>query len=168
LLFAAVHFPQSTIVTVWRRTKQSQFEPRIGKVFVGERISAVNPSQSTLAFSSRAVNGGASGGEWMGCRKLVGFLVLVAFLMYAVARPAPARADFDSTDIVIISSAVAGGVALILIIAIVMADRNKEDPDFLDALVPVQPGSEVVKSERTIRFGPQCLNAGGGPALLCW
>jgi hypothetical protein len=104
----------------------------------------------------------------MGCRKLVGFLVLVAFLMYAVARPAPARADFDSTDIVIISSAVAGGVALILIIAIVMADRNKEDPDFLDALVPVQPGSEVVKSERTIRFGPQCLNAGGGPALLCW
>jgi hypothetical protein len=94
-------------------------------------------------------------------------LALAAFLIYGLARPAPARAGSDITTPIIISSAVAGGVALILIIAIVFADRN-DDPDFLDAFAPMKPGPATPGSERAIRFGPQCNNATTGPALLCW
>jgi hypothetical protein len=93
-------------------------------------------------------------------------LALAAFLVFGLVAPAPARAN-DITTPIIISSAVAGGVAVILIIAIIFADRN-DDPDFLDAFAPMKPAPAVPGSERRIRFGPRCQNAAAGPALLCW
>jgi hypothetical protein len=100
----------------------------------------------------------------MRCRKL-GYLALAALLFFAALKPAPARAS-DATTPLLISAGVAGGVALIVLIAIVFTDRD-EDP-FLDALVPLEPHPEAPARERTLRYGPDCANAAGGPALLCW
>jgi hypothetical protein len=93
-------------------------------------------------------------------------LALVGFLIYAAARPTAARAGSDITTPLLISAGVAGGVAVIMLIAILASD--KDDPDFLDAFAPMKPVPPAVAQPRTLRYGPECGNAPGGPALLCW
>jgi hypothetical protein len=92
-------------------------------------------------------------------------LALAALLTWAVARPGTARAD-DVTTPLLISAGVAGGVAVIMLIAILASD--KDDPDFLDAFVPMRPNRDVLPRPRTLHFGPRCRSDGGGQALLCW
>jgi hypothetical protein len=101
----------------------------------------------------------------MRCRKLVGLLLLVAVLTYGLVRPGAARADSLTTPL-IISAGVAGGVAVILLIAILAS--SKDEPDFLDAFVPLQPRPEDVLRQRRLRYGLGCKSVDGSPALLCW
>jgi hypothetical protein len=86
-------------------------------------------------------------------------------LIYSAARPGAARADSVTTPL-LISAGVAGGVAVIILIAILASD--KDDPDFLDAFVPMRPVPEALPGRRTLRYGARCRSAAGGPALLCW
>lgn len=100
----------------------------------------------------------------MRCRKLFGLALLVALLLFGAIRPSAARADSVTTPL-IISAGVAGGVAVILLIAILAADRD--EPDFLDAFVPMRPAPDVPPAHG-LRYGARCRNDAGAPALLCW
>lgn len=93
-------------------------------------------------------------------RRVAVLVTGLALVTAVLATPRPAAADDDNLQY-IIPAAVAGVVAVIVIIAIVMADRS--EPEFEFAALPASeplPGG--------LRLAPDCAPAAGALPLLCW
>jgi hypothetical protein len=96
-------------------------------------------------------------------RRLV---VAVAVLMAIMTATAllPRRAEAVDDLVYIIPAAVGGVVAVVLIVAILMADREDEPELGLTAarLPPLDERRDGV------RLAPDCRPTGGGISLICW
>jgi hypothetical protein len=91
--------------------------------------------------------------------------VILALLILVAMRPSRARAD-ELTTPLIISGAVAGGVAVILLVAILAS--GDDEPELLDALAPLPPPGGARRAAPALRYGSRCRDANGAFALLCW
>jgi hypothetical protein len=95
--------------------------------------------------------------RWM----TVAILVVVTTLALTVVKPAPALAD--TTEDIIIWTAVGTGAAIVLVLIAVYFTRD-EDAMFLTE----PPRDPRQNQESRIHFGPECVKPDGTPALLCW
>lgn len=95
-------------------------------------------------------------------RKLVVMVALAVFLATSIA-PQPARADDDNL-VYIIPAAVAGVVAVIVIVAILMADRTEPEFEVQARTLPLPPEA----SPPPLRIGMDCPSTAAGQPLLCW
>lgn len=88
--------------------------------------------------------------------------LLVALLVLAATLGTPRRAHASDNLQYIIPAAVAGAVALVVIIAIVMADRTEPEYELVQQPLPkrVSPGG--------VRLAPDCHPGAQGLPLLCW
>ena len=93
---------------------------------------------------------------------LVPAVLALIFFLFASAMPRKAQAAY--TDGLIISAYVAGGVAVIGIIAILLAPRD--EPDFLEFVPPDERSTDL--TEPGFRFGPACRMPDGTVATVCW
>lgn len=95
-------------------------------------------------------------------RAAVGLLAL-AFLAMTALSPRRAAADDDNLQY-IIPAAVAGVVAVVLIVAILMADRT--EPEYELAQMPPPPRRD--EQAPRIQLAPRCRPTGDTVPLLCW
>ncbi len=97
----------------------------------------------------------------MMARKLV---VMVALAVFLAASVAPPQAQADTDELVyIIPAAVAGVVAVIVIIAILMADRTEPEFELQRRVLMPEPAAPP-----PFRIGLQCPATPQGQPLLCW
>jgi hypothetical protein len=95
-----------------------------------------------------------------------GLLVVAAIAFFLAVTLAPRRAAADATDSLLISAYVAGGVAVIALIAILFAEREDE-PDFYELVEQGhRPRREEGAAAPAIVIG--CRGPDGSPALACW
>lgn len=95
-----------------------------------------------------------------------GLATLVAIGLFLLVASAPRKAAADITDSLLISAYVAGGVAVIALIAILLADRDDE-PDFYELVEQSHlPGSHEEATAPQVRIG--CRAPDGSPAIACW
>lgn len=94
-------------------------------------------------------------------RRVIGLVLAVALCAATLAMPRRAAASSDNLEY-IIPAAVGGAVALILIIAIVMADRDDSEMEFTRGPMP-EP-----LSRPGFKLAPACRPTGAGLPLLCW
>jgi hypothetical protein len=98
--------------------------------------------------------------------KLAVMTVALVFLLVGVLTPRRAAAN-SLTDGLIISGFVAGGIAAIALVAILIAGATKEDEPF-EPFVE-RPNPLPLKSEQSrVRTGPACRTRDGTLPLLCW
>lgn len=97
-------------------------------------------------------------------RALVAAIVVIALVAGTFAVPRRASAS-STTDSLLISAYVAGGVAVIALIAILFANRD-DDPEYFEFVdLPTAKKEEL----RTgVRFAPHCSAANGDLPLACW
>ena len=98
-------------------------------------------------------------------KRMLAAIVGIALIVGILTAPRAARAS----DVFTISLLVAGGIAVVGVIAAVVAiaGTHEDEPHFL---VP-QTASLPRRDERTrsgVQIGLQCKTPDGGPALLCW
>ncbi len=94
-------------------------------------------------------------------RVLVSVVVAVALLV-GVMAPRPARADTETT--LIILGSVVGGVA---VLAVIMTAMVRGNPAWLPA-APQGAEQNGSDSRGSLRFGPQCAPGDGNVPLMCW
>ena len=97
-------------------------------------------------------------------RKTLVALIVLGMLLFGAIHPPRARAEFDTTPL-IISLSIAGALGVITLIAI-LASSDDDEPDFL---------AEAPRRDADaggIRFGLHpnrpCPPAGGNLSLVCW
>ncbi len=88
--------------------------------------------------------------------------LLAAALLVAAVSVVPRRAAADDNLEYIIPAAVTGVVAVIVIVAILMADRTDPDMDFTASRLDYEPPSGGVK------LALDCPMTAAGRPLLCW
>lgn len=95
-------------------------------------------------------------------------LAVAALLAALALAPAPAEAD-DNLEY-IIPAAVAGVVAVVVIVAIVMADRSEPEMDYLLAGLPpaARPPTAGLPVPDGITLAPGCAPRGDVVPLFCW
>jgi hypothetical protein len=117
-----------------------------------------------MCVSSSGANERDGGDGMRGKKSIVGLMVL-AMLMVAAIRPPRAEAKFDTTPL-IISASVAGGLALIAFIAILLSSDDDE-PDFL-----AEPSRRRAPGDRRFHVGfpatRHCPVVGGNLSIACW
>jgi len=96
-------------------------------------------------------------------RRLV---VAVAVFMAVVMATAlvPRRAEAVDDLVYIIPAAVSGVVIIVLVVAVLMADREDDQELSLTAEEQQLPR----EARDGFRLAPNCKPSGGGLALLCW
>jgi len=88
--------------------------------------------------------------------------VLVAALLVAMlAAPRRAAAGTDNLEY-IIPAAVTGVVAVVIIVAILMADRSEPDMELAGG------GPPMGASQPGLKLAPSCPITAAGRPLLCW
>jgi hypothetical protein len=93
-------------------------------------------------------------------RRVVAVALIVAVVTAAALVPRKAQAVDDL--VYIIPAAVSGVIIVAVVVAIMVADRSKdEDLDLVASVEPRQPS-------RGIQFGPACRRPTGEVALFCW
>lgn len=100
----------------------------------------------------------------MSVKKLCGLLLILSCLG---AFLAPRRAAaMDTTQTVYVAMAgLSGAVGLVVLIAVMMTDRD--DPEFFN-LQPSPRRQPAAEASAPVRFGPRCTTPDGVPALACW
>ena len=88
--------------------------------------------------------------------------LLVGMLLLATVMVAPRRAAASDNLEYIIPAAVTGVVAIIVIVAIVMADRTEPEMDFTAVRLDYGPPAEGIK------LALDCPMTAAGRPLLCW
>ncbi len=96
-------------------------------------------------------------------RRVAVVLLAMAFLAVTALAPRRAAADDDNLQY-IIPAAVAGVVAVVLIVAILMADRT--EPEYELTAMPPPPSRDEPRP--AIRLAPHCRSSGDTVPLLCW
>ena len=96
-------------------------------------------------------------------KRLIVTLLALGIFLFAAVTPRRAAADDTFTGPLLISAYILGGITVITLLAIMLADR--EDPDFM-RLMPAQ--SEDAPANAGIRLGTACPHRGGNLPLACW
>lgn len=91
----------------------------------------------------------------------VAILAVLTTLAVAVVEPAPARAD--TTEDILIWSAVGVGAAIVIVLVATYFTRD-EDAMFLTE----PPRDPRLDQESRVHFGTECVKPDGTAALLCW
>jgi hypothetical protein len=89
-------------------------------------------------------------------------ILLAVVLLLAMLGSAPRRAAADDNLEYIIPAAVTGVVAVIVIVAIVMADKTEPEMDLSAAGLGLEPRREGLK------LAPDCAPTAAGRPLFCW
>jgi hypothetical protein len=88
--------------------------------------------------------------------------LLAALLLLAMVVSAPRQAAASDNLEYIIPAAVTGVVAVIVIVAIVMADHSDPEMDLRASGLDLGPRAEGLK------LAPDCPTTAAGRPLLCW
>ena len=97
-------------------------------------------------------------------KKLIVALVALGVFLLAALTPRPAAAGSDTfTDPLLISAYVLGGVTVITLLAILLADR--EEPDFMRFTLPQR---QAASRGSRFRLATACPPQGGNLPLACW
>lgn len=95
-------------------------------------------------------------------RLVVVLVALVVFLVTALS-PRPAAASDTFTGPLLISAYILGGVTVIILVAILFADRD--EPEFMRFMPPPPEGAEP---GARLRLGTACPPSGANLPLACW